>query len=206
MRDIFGKTAALALLILCNAPANASEEPGRLEKCIGGICLEQKGLTEQKLVERFGQGKLYAPDPEDPDFVVRCYYEPSQDAWIEFKFDRRKNYFNPYQLITIFVSREPLCEKTSTPAKPFAELKTRSGLKLGSAEQEIVRVKGPPSRVADAVLRETKNPKLKSKSPYAAKYGEKVYVYGKDPEGDLLANSYHVTDGKIKSIWLSVSE
>jgi hypothetical protein len=206
------KRVACVLLPLLALPAAASGAEGKqatgkkAATCIADICLETP-LTQEDIVAKYGPGREQVSDAGTPvESAARCYYDPAQDLYVEFQFDKHQQAqvtFNS-DLTQIMVSRAPMCEKRYTPKQPFPKLATEYGLKIGSTQAEVRAAMGTPDRM-DKAERHPASHESHMEAYDAADYGEVAMFYWPDKE-DLLSNSYYISHGEVKSISLRFSE
>lgn len=198
----------LLLLLPCALPSPASAE-NKADKCMAGICLEPP-IAQKALVAKYGPGLTRSGPGSGDDMVTRCYYDKKQDLYVEFTFDKHGEAVYDSDLIEIMVSPVPMCPKRYAPKKPFSKLVTESGLKVGSTVAEVEAALGKPSRIDDVAGRErttyaTKPQEYLLRNYDSSAYGGQKLMYIPDPE-ELLFSAFYISDGKVKSVLLSVSE
>ncbi len=197
------------MLALCAFPSMAGAAD-KAERCMAGICLEQP-ITQKMLVAKYGPGRKRLEPGLQPDTVARCYYDKKQDLYVEFNFDMHVETIYNSDLSQIMVSRAPMCSKRYAPKRPFPKLVTDSGLTVGSSEAEVEAALGKPFRTADVAEMERTNyatfPQEDLMRDYlSSAYGTTARIYGLDPKVDPLENEFFISDGKVKSVLLSVAE
>ncbi len=222
-----GRGARLLLPLLLALPAAAYCADGKTSKCVAEICLKTS-ITQEDIVAKYGPGREYAhvdlvetdgpghkrvPKP-NPDLVKRCYYDPKQDLYIEFSFDKHQQKEVVYNsdLIEIMVSSVPMCSKKYTPKQPFPPFKTEHGVGVGATEAEVQAAMGKPGDTISIAYREQLMSKHDSHEELmreydSTEYGENgLYYAPPDSQRDLLYDLFYVSQGKVKSILLSNTE
>ena len=189
--------AVLAALLITKSHAASAPD-----SCLGKFCLLDKQWTESEVVNRFGPGKE-SLQGKDGLSVSHCYFLPREKLWLELTFDRRQPFQGKVDLKDIFLTSETLCEQHFQAKEPLDHLMTTSGITVGADEDDVLQLKSTPTRVDDSVARQERNPAY-GDTKYAVRYGEKVLVYRKP--SDLGFNFFYISNGKVKSIWLSMSE
>ena len=196
-----------SLLIICFILLRLTLAEGKSpESCVGGLCLDKPSFNEAWLVARHGKGFMHGIRLEGGKYLdkTHCYYVADQDIWAEFTADYHDQTQKAKEIVQIFLSKEPLCEKTYLPKTAFKRLVTTKDIQIGSLEADVIRAYGDPTRVDDSIEREKANPSYMN-SKLASKFGPKVLVYlaGED---NLLLASFYIKSGRVYSIELSVSE
>lgn len=198
MENAMKKMILVVLSFLFSSCAYAEGSP---ELCLGKICLEQAKVNERTLVERFGEGRKRYGGGDDRSVVLRCYYDPKQNLWVEFTFDKNGQAFGT-NLKQIFVTNEQHCPKNFIPKVSFEKMETEAGIAVGSTQQHIVRIKGKPTSISPKV----QNYQGSIDEYFSGHYGEMEYSYEYSERNENENNVYFVTDGKVKSIWISNDE
>lgn len=171
------------------------------ESCIGEFCLNNKSIPESDLVSRFGPGFVHKKNSSKKIDKKHCYYVPEQNVWVEFGID----YHNMSgSIVSIFISREPLCEKKFVPKKAFQTLATSRNIHIGTLSEDIIRTYGQPTRIDDSAKREKQTPIYKT-TYYAAVYGSPVLVYLSNAQ-DLLTSFFYTKKGLVHSMLITISE
>ena len=211
----WGWTVLLPLLILLPASASSVDNKGqagnKASTCIAKLCLATP-LSQKEIVAQYGEGRKRVSGGATDESVSRCYYDPKQDLYVEFNFDKHVQDQVVYNsdLTQVMVSRVPMCEKSFKPKHPFPKFVTELGLTIGSTEAEVQAAMGKPNRVGaaeDRSKRSTPTSHDELMRGYdAPDYGETSLFYSPDQQHDLLANFFYISQGKVKSILLSVSE
>jgi len=179
------------------AEGNQVKQP--VDTCIASLCLEKKDLTYQRLKKELGSG---APVTLRGDRKTLCFFDDQQALWLLLKFDTH-SYYRQAALETIFVSTEQICTEKATPLATLKELKTNGGARVGMTETELLKLKGQPTRTVDSVKREMESQISYSDTLRAPRFGEKVFIYQEDR---IQSNSFYISGGKVKSIWVSDAE
>lgn len=169
--------------------------------CVAKICLGVEQVNEKSLVKNYGEGKRQLGMGNDPSVVRRCFYDKTQNLWLEFTFDKHSIVA---ELSDIFVSSQSLCEKTFVPKKSFPKIVLKNGLVIGSLDRDVIKVKGKPNRVDEN--EKSNSSKLLEKTYFSSIYGETVLVYDYSERDENEMNYFYISNGKIKTIWLSISE
>jgi len=181
-------------------------------KCIANICLETS-ITQKDIVAKYGPGRTHVSGGKPLETVTRCYYDPKQDLYIEFNFDKHLQEMVRYNsdLAGIMVSLIPMCPKRYKPTHSFPRLSTEYGLTIGSTEAEVRTAMGKPNMVQDmaeversGLSRHTHEELMRAYD--TPDYGETALFYNPDPEHNLLFNYFYISQGKVKSIHLNASE
>lgn len=225
-KPVFGRGARLLLSLLLALPPAAYCADSKTSKCMAEICLKTP-VTQEDIVAKYGTGREYVhidlvetggPGHKyvrkpNPDLVKRCYYDPKQDLYVEFSFDKHQQQEVVYNsdLIEIMVSSVPMCPKKYTPKQPFPPFKTENGISVGATEAEVQAVMGKPLNTISIAQREQTMSKYNSHEELmreydATEYGENGLYYSPDPQHSLLENLVYISQGKVKSILLSNSE
>lgn len=222
------RAAPLLLPLLILLPGVAYCGDNKTSKCMAEICLETP-ITQEDIVAKYGPGREYVridfvetegPDHKlvrkpkpNPDLVKRCYYDPTQDLYIEFSFDKHQQRQVVYNsdLIEIVVTSVPMCPKKYKPKQPFQPFKTEHGISVGATEAEVLAAMGKPFDTISIADREQTMSKHESREELmreydATEYGENGLYYSPDPGHNLLENLVYISQGKVKSILLGNSE
>jgi len=173
---------------------------------VGGFCFENTLPDEAGLVRICGPGFVGGILKGEDRYLQKshCYYAPEQEVWVEFTADYHDQTDPIKEIVEVFVTREPLCDKSYVPRKRFEKFATPKGIQIGSLENDVIRAYGDPTRIDDSIERERRDPRYKS-TQLASKYGSRVFVYlaGED---SLLRAHFYIKDGRVHSILVSVSE
>lgn len=179
-------------------PHVLSSKP-RVEDCLAGFCLIGAKVTESEVVAKLGEGYTRSETPVVGN-IIHCYFDPTQEMWIEFTFDHHQS----HQLLQVFASRTPLCDRTYQPKTRLQSAKTGGGIALGSTKADVLRVYGGPTRVDDYEVMERLDPSQKD-THMAARFGSPGLVYYPDPN-ELLFAVFYLRENKVQSILVSISE
>lgn len=180
-------------------PHAVSSKP-RVEDCLAGFCLIGAKVTESEVIAKLGEGYTRYTASVVGD-IVHCYFDPTQEVWIEFTFD---HHHQSHQLLQVFASRTPLCDRTYQPKIRLQPVKTAGGIALGSTKADVLRVYGVPTRIDDHEAMERLYPSQKD-THMAARYGSPGLVYYPDPN-ELLLAVFYLRENKVQSIFVSISE
>ncbi len=210
----WGRIAVLLPLLLAAFPAFADGAGNKVGTCMAGICLETP-LTQKDIVAKYGPGRAhFVHVGTELESGTRCYYDPRQDLYIEFNFDKHQQQAVVYNsdLTEIMVSSVPMCEKKYKPKQPFPKFATEYGLTIGSTEAEVHAAMGKPADIWNMAEIEKSNLKTWSsrealmRAYRTTDYGETALHYPPAEKNSLLLNSFYISQGKVKSIHLSDSE
>lgn len=179
---------------------------GGPESCVAEFCFDKGALTEAWLVRRYSPGfeRPFRSGSGQYFQKTHCYYVPAEDVWVEFTVDYHDKTGEANEIIEMFLSKEPLCERKYVAKTPFKRLATARGVQIGSSQDAVVRAYGQPTRVDDSTAREKRNPDYKS-THLASKFGSPVLVY-LAAENELLFSAFYMKDGQVYSVLISVSE
>lgn len=180
---------------------------------MAGICLETP-LTQKDIVAKYGPGRArFVHVGTELESGTRCYYDPSQDLYIEFNFDKHQQQEVVYNsdLTEIMVSSVPMCEKKYKPKQPFPKFATEYGLTIGATEAEVHAAMGEPAKIWDMAELEKLNLRERTRESLVRSYdttdyGKTMLLYSPPEKNTLLFNSIYISQGKVKSIHLSDSE
>lgn len=196
--------AGLLLVVGCvgvTRPLSASGKP-HVEDCLAGFCLLGAKVMESEVIAKLGEGYTRREAPVVGN-NIHCYFDPTQEAWIEFTFD---HHHQSGQLLEVFASRTPLCDRAYQPKTWLQPVKTAGGIALGSTKADVLRVYGEPLRIDDHEAMERLNP-LNKDTYLAARFGSHVLIYDAYPESDELRHAgFYLRENKVQSIWVSISE
>lgn len=192
------RRAAVFLLLLIPMPTHA----GQLDMCVVKICLGKNAPTYTNLIKQVGSASRAGISGIDSNRTI-CLYDHASDTSEILSFSGDEP-LHSKRLDGIFVARGMLCaEKPSGKAKRGL-FKTTSGIKLGDDKAKVIAKLGEPSRVDDALARETKNPRYLN-TRYASAFGQTRLHYEKG-RASLLFNQFGIDkDGQVASIWISSS-
>lgn len=198
-------SASFASLLLLAGCAGVTQPPsvsGRphVEDCLAGFCLNKAKTIESEVIAKLGEGYTRRTTPAVGD-IVHCYFDPAQEMWIEFTFD---HHHQSRQLLQVFASSTPLCDRAYQPKTRLQPAKTAGGIALGSTKADVLHVYGEPARVDDREAMERLNPPPQN-SYLAARFGSHVLVYDSGPD-DLLLAVFYLRENKVQSILVSISE
>jgi hypothetical protein len=122
-------------------------------------------------------------------------------VWAEFTFASKDRPLARYPLQGVTLSAVDLCSKEQTSRVPIG--RKIGALHIGSSEAEVLQTMGNPDRIDEAAARERRDPRYAT-TRYSARYGERVFVY--ERKQDLGFAFIFLMQGKVNTIWLSVSE
>jgi hypothetical protein len=170
--------------------------------CVAGICLERSNVSVESVRRKLGMG-FVSRRRGDAEGKSYCYYDRVNKIWVEFTFSSKNSHSdtkNP-RLEGITLTTVAMCTKSAESQISF---EPRAGaLRIGQSESGLVQIMGNPNRIDDAILREKKTPEI-AQTRYSARFGERVYVY--DRENDLGFVFVFIRNGRISTIWQSISE
>jgi len=187
-------------MMLPLAFAQGEQADKSVDTCVANFCLGNKELTFQSLKKEYGSGGSVSLDGDQKRL---CYYDDQQKLWFLLEFNIH-SHTRRTALETIFVSAEKICTKKIAPLSFLQDLKTNGDIRVGMPETELLNLKGQPTRVDSSVEREKQSRVSYAGTLYAPRFGEKVLVFLSDDQSKF--NFFYITDGKIKSIWVSDAE
>jgi len=119
---------SMIILIGCAAVKQSitASSKSHVEGCLAGFCLNEGKVMESEVIAKLGEGYTRHTTPVVGD-IVHCYFDSSQEIWIEFTFD---HHHQSRQLLEIFASRIPLCDRTYQPKTLLPPVKTAGGIAL----------------------------------------------------------------------------
>jgi hypothetical protein len=186
--------------VVCALEAGVARAAAPLDDlCISDICLERSNVAEAALVTKLGKGQR-TKTPGGRGTAAICYTSRDGQVSFEFEFVGDGHAHGRFALESLFVTTEPMCPSSGA----LAPLTPGIGpLRIGQPEAEVVKMYGPPSRIDDAVARETRDSRYAG-TKYSKRFGETVFVYGR-PDDSAFVFVYF-SNGRVKSIWASIGE
>jgi hypothetical protein len=162
-------------------------------------------MFDQQLVQRYGPGEMQeSADGGIVDTRTRCYFDEAQRLWV--LADIYHNNDPPHMYVVgVHVSQAPLCGKAVSPRRHFPKLTLSGAIAIGDSESSVLAKCGKPDRVDDPLALEKRDPRMKDEPGFGSKFGERKLVYFPEGEDSLLALFVQVSNGRVKSLWLSES-
>jgi hypothetical protein len=192
------------LLSFCLIPISGIAKKPSVAKCIDGICVASKTSSRSELLQTYGNGQKKRSSLE-PNLEINCFYDPSQQIWVEFEFPVTDGGSVGEKLTGIFVTTVEMCPRAFVPRTPFPQMKTDLGVVIGLSEKKVRENMGAPSRIDSVRAAEQKSPYLREDSRYSSKTGSHRLVYD-DGATSLLFNFYGFEHGRLVSMWFANRE
>lgn len=186
----------VALTWASGAVAGTTDMPACLAKlCVGGI-----RMTERAVVKKLGSGnRVQRPDDGG---ASRCYFDAETGVWADFIFAGKEGASAEGTLSGIMLTEEKICDgRKGDPKHKLG--RHLVGVAIGMDESEVLASRGEPTRIDDATKREA-NHQMMADTRYAAKFGERVFVY--DKPDDLRFVFVYFKDGRVRTIWFADTE
>ena len=203
--------AVLLIVAICSMFAISSSAGGEASTklrltdfCLGSACLQKSGISKKSVQAEFGIGRLFVRSGDDSNERSICYADPTGMQSAEITFTDPNKPLVRYPLAGITVTTQKICAGNSTA--PKKSLPHQIGnVRLGMAEEDLVKVLGKPVRIDDAVAREKRDPRYAG-TRYSAVFGEKVYVYNGDDELGFVFVFISVSTRTVSTVWAAISE
>lgn len=207
------RAAKLVVLLagaLVGAPADllaadSSHKSAACARCIGDLCLRPKQMSDKELVQLYGPGEIRESAYGGiVDTRTRCYFDGAQRLWV--LADIYHNNDPPHMYVVgVGVSQVSLCGKAVSSRRPFPKLALSGAIAIGDSESSVLAKCGEPDRVDDLLALERRDPRLKDEPGFGSKFGERKLVYLPEGEDSLLTLFVQVSNGRVKSLWLTES-
>lgn len=175
----------------------------KIETQIGFFNLSGPPLTESTVLTQLGEGRMKAEQFNDKVLgKSHVFYAGDTGSWVELDFSHVLTENKERVLETILMTKERLCDEIYVPKKPFGQLATGKGLRLGDSLDRVLETYGKPTTSIEvgrdkvfSMLAERLNPKE----------GLILRYLPKDSKDNRFME-FHFIWEKLHSLLISVSE